>query len=140
MLQRKVLTKKRIDWSKIGLGLSFACAVHCVVSPLFIAFLPVVSAELFHNPAIEIILLGSSFLLIGITNLIGFIKHHKQFAPMVYMFLGFSLILSGHLTHNHGVEFGGALVGGLFLAYSIYLNNQAKKQKPTCESNTCCKK
>jgi len=121
--------------SKIGLGLTYACAIHCIVSPVFLAFMPIVSSKMFHNPAIEVLLLGSSFFLIGITNLVGFINHHKQFAPMAFMFLGFSLIVSGHLSENLTLEILMALAGGVSLTYSLLLNRKAKNNT---EAIQCC--
>ncbi len=128
MLQSLKSIFKKVNWNKIGLGLSFACALHCIISPIFIGFLPIVGSEMIHNPALEILLLGSSFLLIGITNLIGFIRHHKRFAPLAYMFLGFSLILTGHLAEGFIYEILGALLGGSFLAFSLYINQKEKSK------------
>lgn len=135
MLQKAKNNTRKLNWSKIGLGLSFVCAIHCIISPIFIAFLPIVGSEMLHNPALEIILLGSSFLLIGITNLVGFIRHHKRFAPISYMFLGFSLLLTGHLADGLTYEIIGALLGGCFLAFSLYIN---QKEKTKSASTDCC--
>lgn len=137
MLQRmNKKTNKYSTLEKIGVSLSFICAIHCIITPLFIAFLPMLSSTVSHNPAIEIILLGSSFLIVGIVNLIGFIKHHKTFAPLVYMLLGFSIILSGHLTHLELAEQLASIVGGVFIGLSIYANTKAKENNP---KHSCCK-
>ena len=94
-----------------------------------------VSAKLFHNPAVEIILLGSSFLIVGITNFIGFVRHHKKYAPIVYMLLGFSLIISGHVSEQFTVEIIASVIGGLLIAYSIYVNTKAKQE---VQKSSCC--
>lgn len=126
MLQKlKHWIGNRPVFEKIGVGLSFACAVHCALTPIFIAFLPMVSSKLFHNSTLEVILLGSSFLIVGITNFIGFVRHHQKYAPLVYMLLGFSLIISGHYSHNYLIEIIAAIAGGFLIAFSIYLNTKA---------------
>jgi len=119
---------------RIGLSLSFACAVHCVLTPIFIAALPFMSSTVFANPAIEVVLLAASFVITGAVNLRGFMKHHKKYAPLVIMLLGFSLILSGHAAHNTAGEAVFATLGGLMLAYSLFLNRRKKEQagKPAC--------
>lgn len=132
MLQK---TKQSI-FERIGVGLSFACAIHCALTPIFIGFLPVVSAKLAHNHTLEYLLIGSSFLIVGFTNFIGFIKHHKQYAPLVTMLLGFSFIISGHMAHTPVFELGAALIGGFLIAYSIYLN--AKAKQAANQSNCSC--
>ncbi|MBX2846533.1 MAG: MerC domain-containing protein [Saprospiraceae bacterium] len=120
---------------RIGLGLSFVCVVHCILTPVFIALLPVMSSTVFANPAFEIILLALSFLITGAINIIGFMKHHKKYAPLATMLLGFSFIISGHVTHHHIAEAILATIGGLLLAYSIYLNRKKKQQ---ASKVACC--
>lgn len=117
--------QNRPTFEKIGVGLSFICAIHCALTPLFIAFLPLVSSKVFHNSTIDAVLLGSSFLIVGITNLIGFVRHHQKYAPLVYMLLGFSLILSGHSSHVFWLEIGASVIGGCLIAYSIFVNTKA---------------
>lgn len=138
MLQKRINEfSSQPFWQKVGVSLSFICAVHCVISPIFIALLPVVSSTVFHNPAIEIILLGSSFLIVGVTNLIGFIEHHKKYAPIAIMLLGFSLIISGHLTDNYLIEIFSSVLGGIFIGFSILFNSRAKHE--VAQKDPCCK-
>ncbi len=134
MLQRNKNTHSKSLWENLGIGLSFACAVHCLVTPLLIAFLPIASSTLAHSHELELILLASSFIIVGFTNVVGFLNHHKQYKPIVYMLLGFSLVISGHVTDNTIVEIVLGFLGGGFVAYSIFCNRQATKakQKHTC--------
>lgn len=133
MLHERYQSNSKLSlWERIGAGLSFACAIHCIATPLLIAFLPMASSTLAHSHEIEYILLSISFIIVGLTNLIGFLKHHKQYAPIVYMLLGFSLVLSGHATDQFILEILLSLVGGGFIAFSLFKNHQSKHQQSNC--------
>lgn len=121
------MTNKKDILERLGMGLSLLCAVHCLVTPLFIAFLPIVSSKMIHNPAFESVLLGSSFFIVGLTNLIGFLQHHKKWQPIILMLLAISVILTGHFIHSAVSEIICSSIGGGLLAYSVYVNQQQRK-------------
>ncbi len=130
MLQKIKNKNKKVSLlERIGLGLSFACALHCIATPLLLAFLPLASSTLAHSHELDLILIVSSFVIVGFTNLVGFIIHHKQYAPLVYMLLGFSLVVSGHVTEIYSLQLLLGILGGLFVAISIVLNKKAKDKK-----------
>lgn len=128
MLQGKEFVENKKNFlEKLGIGLSLLCAIHCMLTPILVAFLPVVSSNIFHNPAIESILLGSSFLIVGFTNVRNFKKYHQKYQPIAIMVFAMSIILIGHFIHSEIAETICSIIGGCLLAYSVYVDQQAKK-------------
>lgn len=80
----------RINWEALGIGASIACAIHCAVVPLFISTLPLFGVNLVHNMAIEVLLLGSAFL-IGFATLRTGYKKHSRIRPIAFFSLGMIL-------------------------------------------------
>ena len=81
----------RINWEALGITASVACAIHCAVLPLFITSLPLFGVNIIHNLFVEVLLLGSAFV-IGFTTLWhGYKKHHHHWATLILFSLGMIL-------------------------------------------------
>lgn len=124
---KEFIENKKNGLERLGIGLSLLCAIHCMITPILVAFLPVVSSNIFQNPAIETFLLGSSFLIVGFNNINSFIKYHQNYKPIVIMAFAMCIILIGHFIHSELAETICSIIGGCLLAYSVYVNQLAKK-------------
>ncbi len=84
----------KINWDGIGVTTSLICAIHCAVLPLIFTSLPLLGGDIIHNDYFEWGMIALAFI-IGIYSLShGFLKHHRQFFPLVIFCLGFSLLLA----------------------------------------------
>lgn len=81
----------KINWEALGIGASLACAIHCAILPLFMSSLPLFGVNIVHNLFVEVLLLGTAFI-IGFTTLWhGFKKHHHRVAALVLFCAGMLL-------------------------------------------------
>ncbi|MBX9782741.1 MAG: MerC domain-containing protein [Chitinophagaceae bacterium] len=81
----------RINWEALGIGASLACAIHCAVLPLFMSSLPLFGINIIHNIFVEVLLLGSAFV-IGFTTLWhGYKKHHHKKTSLILFCAGMLL-------------------------------------------------
>ncbi|AWV99483.1 MerC domain-containing protein [Arcticibacterium luteifluviistationis] len=84
---------------KLGLSLSFLCAIHCLAMPFVLVLLPFLGANFFSDEA--------EFLMIGVSLLIGFFvllkdyRHHDNILPLVLLGASFCLVLLHVFVHNH---------------------------------------
>ncbi|MAH80948.1 MAG: hypothetical protein CMP39_04650 [Rickettsiales bacterium] len=104
---------------------SFACVIHCIVSPLLVMFLPLLGS-FFHNIWLEILILSSS---IGCGLYIihnGYLKYKKKI-PYIVFFIGLLFWISHILLevfHIHGVELALMIIGSVFVITSFYFNHK----------------
>jgi hypothetical protein len=75
-------------WSKVGLSLSFLCAIHCASTPLLIALLPMMGSEFLHNQALELSLIGITVLIAGVILLRDYLHTHKNTLPLLLLTAG----------------------------------------------------
>jgi hypothetical protein len=109
-----------------------ACAVHCLLVPLFTAFLPVAGASLgvFQHPALELafallVLSGASFTLFW-----GY-RRHRDPSVLFGVLLGLTLYLLGHLGDGwlaRSTSVGGALILSLASFASARLSHTHSEQ------------
>jgi hypothetical protein len=115
---------------KLGVGLSMACAIHCMSMPFLVTLFPILGAEWF-NETIEIILVGGSILLALWILGNDFFKHHKSYEPLSWAMIGFLIIISGHFIQNF--EIWTAFIGGVFLVIAYWRNIKIKHKVKVCE-------
>jgi len=65
-----------------GMGVSLACAIHCILLPVFFATLPVFGVEILRNIVLETITTVLSAVVGSWALLRGFRKHHHQIKPV----------------------------------------------------------
>jgi hypothetical protein len=128
---------------KFAILLSGVCLVHCLLAPVLITLLPIVSSSslvediLFHQLMLWAVLPTSIIaLFLGC-------RKHKQFMIAVPGIVGISILVAvaffGHAWFGIVGEKVATSIGGLVLALSHYLNYRAC-QNTTCEDNNCSTK
>ena len=90
----------RINWEALGIAASVACAIHCAVVPLFITSLPLFGVNIIHNVFLEVLLLGTAFVIGFSTLWHGYKKHHHSFKPIILFSIGIGLMLSRMLFRD----------------------------------------
>jgi len=96
---KKFIEKHSHILHKVGLSLSFLCAIHCLAMPFVLVALPVVASS-FLNENVELgLILGS--LILGVFILFKDYKHHFNKFPLLLFGLSFLLVLAHLLFHEH---------------------------------------
>lgn len=133
-----VIDSTKLD--KLAIMLSGICLVHCLVVPIVMTLLPILSISalvddvLFHQLVLWVVLPISALALI-----IGCRKHRK---PLIIAsgVIGLSILVVvaflGHSVLGETYEKVATSVGGLVLAFSHYLNYR-ECQAITCTSSNC---
>jgi hypothetical protein len=105
---------------KLGLSLSLLCSVHCLAMPFVVAFLPM-GGDLFSNPLIEAVLLGSSIILASYTMIRDFRHLHRNYSTLLLLGIGVVLLLLSQANHSHeGFNFMAPLAGlAIFGSYVL---------------------
>ena len=114
-----MLETKRL--SRLGTGVSLACAVHCAATPLLVAALPLAGHHFPDAHWLVIPLVGAAAL-IGYTTLGWGYRRHNRPLPLILLTLGLLLLLAGHTVLPAQVSVVAATVGALTLAGAQLLN------------------
>lgn len=83
----------KINWHALGIGASLICAIHCAVAPLLLSSLPLFGVNIIENIWVEILLLGTAFLIGATTLWHGYKKHHHSVLPLVLFSTGMILFI-----------------------------------------------
>jgi len=125
---------------KLGIILSSVCLVHCLITPVAVTMLPIISLNtfvedlLFHQLMLWIVLPTSvAALFLGC-------RKHKKIAIAGTGIIGMAILILvaayGHDVFGEAGEKVATSIGGLILALSHYLNYRAC-QNITCEDKNC---
>ena len=131
--------KKLHFWDKWGIYFSGTCAIHCVLTPVFLIFYPAFTLfftsneELFHT--LMALFVVPSFLFV----IYSYLKIHKQKKPMIFVGSGFLLILfSTFFAHDflgHASEPVLSILGSVLMIRGHFLNHNHCKvctEKGSC--------
>lgn len=112
----------RLD--KLGIAAASICAVHCVLTPLFIGLLPMVGLARLADERTEWAFVAISVTLGVVSLLPGYWRHHRRPAPLGVFVVGVLLILSARffLEDKQQVEIVVVVTGALFLAVGHGIN------------------
>jgi hypothetical protein len=96
---------EKVNWDRVGMGISIACAIHCAVLPVFLTSLPLFGFNIIHNQVFEWSMIVLAFFVGCYALYHGYSKHHRAFGPLLLFSIGFSCLV----------------VKQFFLAYEHYL-------------------
>jgi hypothetical protein len=91
----------KLNWDKLGIATSLACAIHCALLPLILTSLPLFGINIIHNSFFEwgMIMLAC---VVGTYSLYhGYIKHHRSLLPVGLFITGCSFLFAKQLFHNY---------------------------------------
>lgn len=117
-----------VSWDKLGIGLSFLCAIHCLLTPILILSLPLLARYYLVHPAFHLILA----LVIVPVALLAFyfgIRHHHNYWVLVWGLPGLALVtvtpLFVHQLHYTWNESILMVIGSFLLVAAHLLNRRA---------------
>lgn len=88
----------RAKLDAIGIGASLACAIHCILLPIFFTTVPFLGIEWLENSTLEAITVSIS-LLVGSWALInGYRKHHHYIWPVLTFITGIAGMLVANIA------------------------------------------
>lgn len=121
-----MIENKQIKVGKIGklsMILSFGCAVHCVISPFLILFLPFLSQNevgVHHYFDFSIIFLAG---ILGYSSLIHSYKGHHQNSSALKIFsIGFMFMVVSSFLQHHFMHLPLIIIGSLVCGVAQFLN------------------
>jgi hypothetical protein len=131
---------KSTSLDRLSIALSGICIVHCLLTPIALTILPILTLSsfvediLFHQLMLWLVLPSSSIaLFIGC-------RKHRNFGIAASGILGMLVLVLvaflGHQILSPTLEKILTSVGGLILAYSHFLNYRACQTHP-CEDDNC---
>lgn len=125
----------KINYDKLGIAASIACAIHCAILPLIMTSLPILGINIINNFWFEIVMIVLA-LGIGIYSLThGFKKHHHQFLPILIFSSGMVLLLMKQIFHQQQIWF---LIPAVALIVSAhYINYRKCRMADHCHTDDC---
>jgi len=124
-------------WDHAGIGASFLCVVHCLVTPFLITALPALAATEHQTHSMFAIMI----LLFGLLAFIpGYRKHQKKSIPAIGITGAFMIILAAELpeiAHAEMIETTLVIIGGITLI-SAHLRNVYWCRFCNQCNDTCC--
>jgi hypothetical protein len=114
-----------IPMEKVGLFLSFLCAVHCLTMPLLIFFAPYVLGTLAFSPWVEWSLVLSSFGLATYILILDY-KKHQRLKPLYFLGIAFLLKILEVLTGSQNYNWIFGVLLGCSVAYAYWVNYKHK--------------
>lgn len=121
----------RIKWDKIGVSLSIACSIHCLLMPFVIAFLPAIGQQYLDNVWMEATLLGSSFVLAGVTFVLDYKRLHANRLPLLILVAALLIALMQRVFFTQA-EIILAPLTGITVFGAYVLNWYMRRQYAAC--------
>ena len=127
----------KINWHALGIGASVVCAIHCAIAPLLLSSLPLFGVNLIENIWVELLLLGTAFIIGASTLWHGYRKHHHKKTPLVFFSAGMILFII-HQLYESGMGLWFFILPGVAAIISAHLLNFRHCQKAHhCHTDDC---
>ena len=130
LLQRIMDHKIEHSSSNLGLVLSIACAIHCMMMPVLIMAFPLLNESALHHPVVEWSIL-IVLILLGLLSLNHYRKvHHNKILP-TWIFIGGVVLFTTSLLIDNAFHHALTIAGSLVIALSHGVNLSLKRTIPT---------
>ncbi|MEN9959296.1 MAG: hypothetical protein RLZZ474_1540 [Bacteroidota bacterium] len=117
--------KQLIPLEKLGLFLSFACAIHCLAMPFIFFFAPYLLGSFAFSAKVEWILVLLSFGLAAFVLILDFQKH-RRLKPLYFLAIAFGFKIIEVLLSSQSYDWIFGVLLGLSVAYAYWVNYQHK--------------
>lgn len=125
----------KINWDRLGIAASVACAIHCAVVPLFFTSLPLFGINIVQNKGFEFMMIGVA-LVVGILALRhGFRWHHHRYLPMTIFIVGIAMLVAKEFVWGHPLWMVLAAVSCIVGAH--FLNYRLCRKANHCHNSDC---
>lgn len=118
---------------RAGACLSCACAVHCLVTPFLIAFLPFLGLRFLADEAFETVLVTTAVGVASGSFCWGYRRHRRR-SLLLILVIALSLILAGRCLVQAPYESALVAAGGLALAGGHLLNRRLCRACAECQA------
>ena len=109
-----------------GMGLSVACAIHCLVTPVLLSTVSVLGFEFLGHEGFESGMIAAIALLAGFTFINGFRMHGKK-GHFFLGVIGLAIFLLVRPFVDHSLEPFATLLGGTAFVLGHFLNRKWSK-------------
>lgn len=117
--------KAMIPVERLGMFLSFLCAIHCLTMPFIFFFAPYIVGSLAFSSSVEWILVLSSFGLAAYILILDYQKH-KRLKPLYFLAIALSLKVLEVSFGNQSYNWIFGVLLGASVAYAYWVNYQHK--------------
>jgi predicted membrane protein len=93
--------KLEFNADMIGIGTSVACAIHCVVLPVFLSSFPVFGVNIIHNFWFESLMILLAFVVGFLSLRHGFVRHHRSPVPFLLFAAGMLFLSARQFLHDY---------------------------------------
>lgn len=133
---QSLIQQNSVDYT--GVGASFLCVLHCLVTPFLVTALPVLAATEHETHSVFAIII----LLVGMLAFIpGYIKHKQKYIPVIGI-MGISMIslaaILPEMENAEMIETGLVVAGGITLITAHIRNAFWCRFCRTCSDDDCC--
>jgi len=130
-----MIYSRRVNLDKIGVTLSVACAIHCLLMPVLVIVMSVGVVSWLVDEQTELIILGVAGVIAGLSLWRG-CRMHRRLSLWLIFIASAVLIVAGHLTgFSTPVSVHLHVAGGLCLAGTQLINLWLCKQCPACRTD-----
>lgn len=118
----------------LGAFASTACAVHCLLTPVVLAVLPLLGASFWAAPWLEngAVIFAMA---LGLTSLLHGYSHHRQFRALGLLLGGMALLAMGRWVIGHSsqtLETAFVVLGGMAVAGAHLINRRLCQACEAC--------
>ena len=114
-----------------GMGLSVACAIHCLATPVLLSTVSVLGFEFLGHEGFESGMIAAIALLAGFTFINGFRMHGKK-GHFLLGVIGLAIFLLVRPFVDHSLEPFATLLGGTAFVLGHFLNRKWSKPLEHC--------
>ena len=115
-----------------GACFSFACAVHCLATPLLVAVLPLIGLGFLVGERAEWVLISAAIAL-AIGSLAWGVRHHRSWRALLILIVAVAFIATGRTAVEGIFEVIFHSIGGILLASAHFANRHLCKTCPACD-------
>ncbi|MEK6546948.1 MAG: MerC domain-containing protein [Bacteroidota bacterium] len=124
-MSKYVRVKQMIPVERLGVFLSFLCAIHCLTMPFVVFFAPYILGSLAFSSTIEWILVLSSFGLAAYILILDYQKH-KRLKPLYFLGIALGLKVLEVSLGNQSFNWIFGVLLGATVAYAYWVNYKHK--------------
>lgn len=85
--------KIKLNYDRLGIITSIACAVHCTILPVCISTLPFLGINILENKTIEWTMIVLAFVFGSLSLYHGYTHHHRKILPLLLFSAGFVFLI-----------------------------------------------
>jgi hypothetical protein len=117
-----------VSWDRLGMGLSFLCAIHCLLTPIVILSLPILARYYLVHPLVHY---GLALVLlpVGLLAFYAGLRHHRNYWVLILGIPGlFVVAVVPYLVHELSLNLNEPVlmvVGSLLLISAHWINRRS---------------